>query len=95
MDSLIVSAIRPTIHIDNGFVDCRRGPSNHPGVDTLFLVPLFRTFRAGNGFLDCQGRSLHNFGLRMDSLIVSVVHPTLQLENAFVDPRCGPSDLTG
>ena len=69
MDSLIVSANRPTIHIDNGFVDCQRGPSKHQGFNNLFLVLLFRTFRAGNGFLDCQGRSLQNFGLRMDSLI--------------------------
>ena len=95
MDSLIVSANRPTIHIDNGFVDCRRGPSNHPGFNNLFLVLLFRTFRVENEFLDCQGRSLHNFGLRMDSLIISVARPTFQVENGFVDRQRDPSDLPG
>lgn len=28
MDSLIVSAVRPTVHVENGFVDCQRGPSD-------------------------------------------------------------------
>ena len=54
MDLLIFSAVRPTFQVENAFG---------------FVVLLFRTFRAGKGFLDCQGRSLQNFGLRMDPLI--------------------------
>ena len=69
MHLLILGAVRPTLQVENGFIDRQRDPSNHQGFHNLFLVLLFRTFRAGNGFLDCQGRSLQNFGLRMDSLI--------------------------
>ena len=65
MDLLIFGAVRPTFQLENAFG---------------FVVLFFRTFRAGNGFLDCQGRSLHNFGLRMDSLI---------------NYQRGPSDLPG
>ena len=62
MDSLIVSANRPTIHIDNGFVDCQRGPSKHQGFNNLFLVPLFTS---------------EPFGLATDSWIVMAARVTI------------------
>ena len=62
MDSLIVSANRPTIHIDNGFVDCRRGPSKHQGFNNLLLFQLFAS---------------EPFGLATDSLIVKAAPVTI------------------
>ena len=80
MDSLIVSANRPTIHIDNGFVDCQRGPSKHQGFNNLFLVPLFTS---------------EPFGLAMDSWIVRAARFTILVENGLVDRQRGPSDPPG
>ena len=70
MDSLIVSANGPTIHIENGFVDWQLGPSKHHGFNNLFLVPLFTS---------------EPFGLAKDSWIVMAARVTI-LDSSAREP---------
>ena len=70
---MIVSAVRPAFQVENAFVDCQRGLSNHQAFN-VFGVPLFISELSG---------------LAMDSPIVRAARFTCLVANAFIDHQRG------